>query len=69
MGVGCVDGEAKCFEGGGGVVIRESLFELFSHVVSGGVGDSFVEVNDLPGESVEGGALFVGFLEAGSSGS
>ena len=69
MGVGGVDGEAECFEGGGRVVIGEILFEQFSHVVGGGIGDSFVEVNDLPGESVEGGALFVGFLEAGSSGS
>ena len=69
MGVGGVDGEAKCFEGGSGFVVGEVMFEAIAHVAGGGIGDGFVEVNDLPGESVEGGTLFVGFFEAGSSGS
>ena len=68
MCVSSVDGETECFEGGGGVVIGEILLEQFSHVVGGGIGDSFVEVDDLSSESVESGALFVGFLEVGGSG-
>ena len=53
MGIGGVNGEAKCFEGGSEFIVREVMFKAIAHVASGGIGDGFVEVNDLPGEVVE----------------
>ena len=68
MGIGCIDSESQCFESGGGVVIGEVSLELLTHVVGGGVSYGFVEVDNLSGESIEGGALFVCFNEVSSSG-
>jgi hypothetical protein len=53
----------KCFEGDCQFVVGKVMFEAVAHVLGGGVSDGFVEVDDLTGEVVESGALFVRFTE------
>jgi hypothetical protein len=63
VGVSGVDGEAECFESSCQFVVGKVMLEAVAHIRGGGVSDGFVEIDDLAGESVEGGALFVCFLE------
>ena len=63
MGVGGVDGESECFECSCKFVVGKVMLEAVAHVEGGGVGDGFVEIDDLAGKSVDCGALFVRFLE------
>ena len=63
MGICGVDSKAKCFEGSCWFVVWEVMLELFTHVAGGGVGYSFVEVDDLASESIKSCTLFVRFFE------
>ena len=63
MGVGSVEGKAECFEGFAEFVVWEGGFEVVSCVLGGTVGYSFGEVNELVGEGVELGTVFVSVNE------
>ena len=67
MRVSGVDGKAQGFEVVGIGVLVEGGFDCRAVLRTGGIGDGFVEVDDLAGEVVECAALFVGLFEGGNA--